>query len=230
VKLNINLIDNDSINSAKLDSTHEIILYEVRMKKLEGLLLAIVVGGILPIIGLLAGWWGSYAWLPNSAIPWGALSGLAIGLVLDALFLRRLVGWFRVASWYLWAAVFLFYAVGLYGMFMGVPMANALLGLPAGFLVGQRLARRGKAEEAPVIAWRTAWFTSGVLAIACVASAWLALLDPYTAGNLEGMLGLNFTVTKGMIWGLILIGGAGLLAFNWFVTRWMTKMAVKPGN
>ena len=200
------------------------------MKKLEGLLLSIVVGGILPILGLLAGWWGSYTWLPTSVIPWVALAGLALGLVLDALFLKHLVAWFKKASWQVWAAVFLFYAVGLYGMFMGVPVINALLGLPAGFLVGQRLVWIGKPGEAAGVARRTAWFTTGVLAVACIASSWLALRDPYTAGNLEGMLGLNFAVTPGMIWGIILVGGAGLLAFNWFITWWMTKTAARPGN
>jgi hypothetical protein len=32
------------------------------------------------------------------------------------------------------------------------------------------------------------------------------------------MLGLGFEVTQTMIWGLILIGGAGLLAVNWVLT------------
>jgi len=200
---------------------------EANVKKLEGLLLTIVLGGILPIIGLLAGWWGTFAWLPSSAIPWMVLIGLAVGFFLDALFLKRLVGWFRVAPWYLWAVVYLFYAVGLYGMFMGVPVFNALLGLPAGFLVGQRLVWRGITEKAPVIARRTAWFTSGVLGVTCVTSAWLAVQDPYTAGNLEGMLGLNFTVTNGMIWGLILVGGTGLLGVNWFFTSGMVRLVAK---
>jgi hypothetical protein len=32
------------------------------------------------------------------------------------------------------------------------------------------------------------------------------------------MLALPFTVTWGMIWGIILVGGAGLLAVNWLLT------------
>ncbi len=57
-----------------------------------------------------------------------------------------------------------------------------------------------------------------MLAIACIASATIALLDPYTAGNLEGMLGLSFDVTTSMIVALIIIGGAGLLAVQWVLT------------
>jgi len=32
------------------------------------------------------------------------------------------------------------------------------------------------------------------------------------------MFGLGFQVTPAMIWGLILIGGVGLLAINWVLT------------
>jgi hypothetical protein len=32
------------------------------------------------------------------------------------------------------------------------------------------------------------------------------------------MLGLGFEVTRAMIWGLILVGGVGLLAVNWVLT------------
>ncbi|MCX6071740.1 MAG: hypothetical protein NTU91_12940, partial [Chloroflexi bacterium] len=71
---------------------------------------------------------------------------------------------------------------------------------------------------------RASAFTMAVLAIACIASATIALLDPYTAGNLEGMLGLPFEVTTGMIVALIVIGGVGLLVFEWVLTgaavRW----------
>ena len=61
-------------------------------------------------------------------------------------------------------------------------------------------------------------FTTGVLAVACTASATLALVDPYTAANLEGMLGLGFEVTRPMIVALIIVGGAVLLGMQWTLT------------
>lgn len=67
-----------------------------------------------------------------------------------------------------------------------------------------------------------------MLAAFCAAAAWLALRDPTTAANLEGMLGLGFTVSTGTIWGLILIGGAGLLAAQAGAAVLSAKMAYRP--
>jgi hypothetical protein len=53
------------------------------------------------------------------------------------------------------------------------------------------------------------------LALICAASALIALVSSSTANDLQGMLGLGFEVTQGMIIGLILAGGAGLLAAGW---------------
>ncbi len=53
----------------------------------------------------------------------------------------------------------------------------------------------------------------------------LALTDPYTAGNLEGMLGLGFQVTQPMVLGLILVGGSMLLAAQWWLTGAVVRSA-----
>jgi hypothetical protein len=108
---------------------------------------------------------------------------------------------------------------------MGVPVVLPLLGLPAGILVSGRLARQGAPQgEVRRTARLASAFTTAVLAIACTASATLALRDPYTGSNLEGMLGLRFQVTTPMIVALIVVGGAALLAAQWFLTaaavRW----------
>jgi hypothetical protein len=102
---------------------------------------------------------------------------------------------------------------------MGVPVIHAALAVPAGFVVGSRLAADNAGRQpARKMAWRAAWFTTGVLAMVCAASACIALADPYTAGNLRGMLGLGFEVTRGMIIGLILVGGTALLLTCWGLT------------
>jgi hypothetical protein len=62
-----------------------------------------------------------------------------------------------------------------------------------------------------------AGFTTGALALVCMASAIIALADPYTEANLQGMFGLPFEVTQNMVIGLIAIGGSVLLVFNWLL-------------
>jgi hypothetical protein len=204
------------------------------MRLIERWVMALAIGAIPPIIGLLAGWWGTAAVLPERGVMIAALCGFAVGLVVDAVFLRRVMARADAAPFWLWGAVYIFYSIGAFGFLMGVPVLVALLGLPAGLLVGGRLARQGATGDRVRQAARHASaFTTAVLAIACIASATIALIDPYTAGNLEGMLGLPFEVTTGMIVALIVIGGAGLLALEWVLTgaavRWSHAHLTREG-
>jgi hypothetical protein len=189
------------------------------IRKLEKLILALILGLIAPILGLLAFWWGSIPLLPEKWVPVAALIGLALGILLDAFFLKRMLRMAYQFNIKLWMAIHLFYSVGVFGMFMGVPVVNALLALLAGFVVGGKLA----AENADLPGVRkatngTAWFTTIIFLLVCVSSATLALLDPSTPANLQGMFGLKFTVTTGMVVDLILVGGSLLLVFNWALT------------
>ncbi len=187
------------------------------MTKLERIVLGLILAPVAPLAGLLIGWWGAYALLPEKWIPLGAIAGLLAGILVDPFLLKKLLD--RRPSQLLWMVVFLFYSVGMFGFFMGVPVFNAALAIPAGFVAGSRLAAENAGRQlVRKTAQRTAWFTTGVLALICVESACIALADPYTAGNLEGMLGLGFEVTRGMIIGLILVGGAALLVVCWVLS------------
>jgi len=192
------------------------------MKRLERLILGASIGAVAPIAGMLAGWWGMFEVVPERGVALAAASGMAAGLLLDAIFLRRAVGRAHSSPLWMWAALYLFYAVGLFGIFMGVPVFIVLLGVPAGIAFAGRLVAAGAARGVVLReAGRAASFTTAVLAVACGASATLALIDPYTAANLQGMLRLPFQVTSSMILALILIGGAALLAAQWVLT-WAT--------
>ena len=182
--------------------------------KLEFFVRGLILAPVIPLAGLLAFWWAAYALLPESWIPFAAITGLLVGILLDVFLLKKLLD--RRLGLLFWVAVFLFYSIGLFGFFMGVPVFNALLAVPAGFIVGGRLA----AENADRLrlhtaAHRTAWFTSGVLALICAASAFIALVSSSTASDLQGLLGLGFNVTQAMIIALILVGGVALLALDW---------------
>jgi hypothetical protein len=188
--------------------------------KLERFVLGLILGPLAPLVGFLGAWWAVYTWLPEAWIPFVALSGLLLGILIDFFYLKR---WVEAAGRFnpkLWAAIYLFYSVGIFGFFMGVPVFNAALSVPAGFVVGARLTSRG-ADGAQVrrAAGRTALFTTAVLALVCAASALIALLSPSTPSDLKGLLGLSFEVTQGMVVGLILAGGALLLALGWILAQ-----------
>ena len=64
----------------------------------------------------------------------------------------------------------------------------------------------------------------GAVAPVCVASAVIALASPSTAADLEGMLALPFEVTTPMVVGLIVVGGAALLAAQYWVTGFAARL------
>jgi hypothetical protein len=190
------------------------------MRKLETVVIGLIFGAIPVITGALAGWWLIIPFVPESLIFAGMLAGLLVGVLIDVAFLKS---WIRRAystSPIVWGGVYLFYSVGLFGFFMGVPVFHVGLALPAGFFVGAYLAHRdAQPPQVKRMARRSSVVTTGILALVCAASATVALIDPYTADNLEGLLGLGFPITTPMILGLILVGGSFLLVLQWWLTR-----------
>jgi len=187
--------------------------------KIERFALGLILAPLAPIAGLLGFWWTSYALLPERWISFCAISGLVLGILVDIFILKNLIARAYQFGMIFWTAIFLFYTVGVFGFFMGMPVFNAALAIPAGFIVGGKLARKtADRSQVRAAALRTCIFTTTVLTFICATSAILALSEATLPAELEGMLSLPFTVTWGMIWGIILIGGAGLLAVNWLLT------------
>jgi len=187
--------------------------------KLERSIRGLILAPLLPLALLLGGWWLAYVVLPEPWIFLGALLGLLLGLLLDIPLLKRWLTRVDALGTPFWMVVFLFYSIGLFGFFMGVPVFNLGLALPAGFILGGRLASQHTAESnLRVAAKHASEFTTTILTLICLASAFIALADPYTAANLQGMLALPFVVTHGMIIGLIIVGGGLLLLLNWWLT------------
>ena len=189
------------------------------MQRLECALIGVLFGAIPIIICFLAGWWISITLVPESRIFLYALVGLLVGVFFDGIFLKA---WIRNAyamKPVVWMAVYLFYSIGMFGFFMGVPVFNVALALPAGFFVGGWLAHSGADYARMKKAARySALFTTSVLSLVCVASAAIALASPSTASDLQRMLSLPVRVTRAMIIGLILGGGSFLLALQWWLT------------
>ena len=194
------------------------------MSKSEKYFLGIFLGAIPPLIGFLVGWWSTCQFLSEIWVSIAALSGLVMGFVVDAFFFKKWVSAAFEMDLKLWMAIFFFYSICVFGFFMGVPIFNLVLALPAGWFIGRKLARQTGSEEIEKrLPFKTKLFTTSVFFFICASSAFLALRDPTTAANLEGMLRLNFNVTQGMIIALIAVGGAGVLGLNW----WLVKIALR---
>ncbi len=189
------------------------------MQRIEIAAIGALFGAVPIITGFVAGWWISIPLVPESRIFIWALAGLLVGVLVDAIFLKAGIRRAYSMKPRVWMALYLFYSVGMFGFFMGVPIFNVALALPAGFVVGGWLAHGGAdSTRVKAAARRSAVFTTGVQALVCVASASLALASPSTASELQHMLGLPFRVSLGMILGIILGGGTFLLVLQWWLT------------
>jgi len=198
----------------------------MKMRSIEKAAIGIAIGAVPVIACFLAGWWGSIPLVPEYRIWQFALAGLLLGVLVDVVFLR---GWVRRAyamqPW-VWKAVYLFYSAAMFGLFMGVPVFNVMLALPAGVFVGSWLAHKGAdATRMQKVARQAAAFTTSILGLVCIAAGSIALASRSTASDLQGMLGLQFHVSPVMIVGVILGGGAVILAFNWRLTLKSVKHA-----
>ncbi len=197
------------------------------MTKIDRVLGSVFFGFILFISCFCAGWWTGLA-LGGAEI--GCAVGAIAGIAVDILFLKRIVNRMFTLKPLALVTVFGLYSVGIFGFFMGVPVFNAMMGVFAGWYVGRRaklLSARRDEMTKPLN--RAVVFSTAVLAAFCVAAAWLALRASTTTANLEGMLGLGFHLTQGMIWGIVLVGGALLLAAQALAAKIAARVAYRVG-
>jgi hypothetical protein len=187
--------------------------------KVEKFVLFLLIAPLAPLAGFIGAWALAYTFLPEGWIPATVLCGVLLGILADFFILKKLLRQVHQLSLVFWMAVMLFYSVGLFGLFMGVPVFNVALAVPAGFVIGARLAaEQADSSRVRKKTLQTCLVTTGLMAIVCMASAWFALTSSSTPADLEGMLGLGFSLTPVMIWGIILVGGTGLLLVNWVLT------------
>ena len=187
------------------------------MSKADTAISQVVLAPVAPIALLLAGWWGSLLALGDSpAVGWFAAGGLAIGVALDATVLRRRLDSLFSMSDRALLLVALFYSIGVYGFFMGFPVFNAAIGIAGGYVVARRAVLTGRERERALRdGKRVATTMTCVLGALCVATAVMALNERTMGAQLQGMLGLSFTVTWPMIYAIIGVGGTGLLAMQY---------------
>ena len=189
------------------------------MRKIESAATGIIFGAVPIISGFLAGWWISIPFVPESRIFLCALAGLVLGMIIDMIFLRSWIRHVYSRPPWVWMAVYVFYSIGMFGFFMGVPVFNVMLALPAGVFIGRWLVHiDADATRMQKAAWRTAVFTTSILGLVCILSATIALANRSTASELQSMLRLPFQITPMMLIGIILGGGALMLALEWLLT------------
>jgi hypothetical protein len=198
------------------------------MRKIERIGIGILFGMVPILVCFIVGWWGSLPFVPESQIYLFSLGGLGLGILIDAIFLKGWIGRVYSVKPLVWKLLYVFYSIGMFGFFMGVPVFHVLLGIPAGILVGGWLAHSG-ADPITIkkVTRQTAVFTTSVMGLICLSSAVIGLLNRSTASEIQHMLGLGFTITPLGLLGIIVIGGAALLVIQWRLTALSVERAYR---
>jgi hypothetical protein len=190
------------------------------MRRIEIIILGVLLGMIPITIFFLAGWWISIPFVAENHIVFYALAGVCLGILIDILFLKKWVKQIYSSKPVVWLSIYLFYCICILGFFMGVPVFHVLLALPAGFFVaGLLLHENADIKRKKRVIFQSSLWISGILAVVCLTSGIIALLSPSTASELQHMLGLPFQISSSMLVGIILAGGIFLLILQWFIFK-----------
>jgi hypothetical protein len=201
------------------------------MKTLDKIFFSVIFGGILPVILFLMGWWSTFRLVPENQIFIYAFAGLFAGIILDFILLKRIWSKLFYMDGTTLILIYIFYSVCCFGFFMGVPVFNSLLGIPAGYYAARKCTLlRAKREDAEKYFKQTAFFTVIVILFISAAAASIALIDPFTAGSIKGILGLNFEITNSMLVFGIIIGGILLICFQYILTKLTAKIIYRQSQ
>jgi hypothetical protein len=195
------------------------------VERRESLIVAAFIVILVPVCLFFASWWLSVGIVPERYIPLCAFGGLALGAVLDLIFLAKWTARAYLVPLGSLMLLYIFISIVTYAVFMGVPVFNLVPGAVAGIYMGRRLRHAGVGgREAVGAIRRTGIFAAAVIGCAAAVSAFLALRQLSTGAELERMFDLNFSLTRPMLIGLITALGPGLVAGQYFLAvrcAWM---------
>jgi len=199
------------------------------MIRFEKIFFGILIGSAFPLFfGLLSVTIWFYLNISEKYAPFYLIVGILLGLVID---LKNLKSWvekrYDLSVWFL-IGLYLFFNIVTFGFFMGFPVFNIFWGLVAGYYSGCRIVFKNtpKGARSIIINWISI-ITGIVMMLICISSASIALSGNGVGTELQSMLGLEFVVTKPMIWEIILIGGFLLIAAQIVLTRITINKTIK---
>lgn len=202
------------------------------MSKAESILVGVVNAILCPYLVFIFFWWTSaiaarygLLSLSDGGIALAALMGLALGVILDVVWLKGWIVRFYGASLKVMMALYLCCSVCAVASFMGLPVGNLLLGALAGLYIGRREYHAGGGAESLARAGRrAAVFTATVTGAEALLIGLLALKEQIVARLLERVLGLDQAAITGLAGGGFVVSLCLLLMLMQF---WLTKTAAR---
>jgi len=202
------------------------------MNKRESVVVSVILGLACPYLTGVICWWTSatlllsgVARISDRGIAIAAFGGLAIGLVVDAIWLKRWVANIYTLHLALLASVYLAFSVIAVASFMGLPIGNLLLGTLAGVYIGRRIFHgQADATAAEITICRTSGFTAAITGSEAFAIGLLALRERSIVKALSAFFGVNEMEIAGSVGLAVIFALVVVLAI---VQCWATSTAAR---
>jgi hypothetical protein len=197
-------------------------------KNIEKLFIGLIIGITFPaIFSLLALTIWFYVDKSENRAPIFLFVGFIIGCLIDLIYLK---GWikrrYELPVWFT-GGIYVIYNILVYGMFMGFPVFNALLGILAGYYYGKKISKNNiPVEMQSKIIKQVLLITGLIMVIICISSALIALAGEGVGKDLQSMFGLGFEVTRQMILGIAIAGGSLLILTQIALTRITLRITI----
>ncbi len=204
------------------------------MDKKEFHIIGFGIGVLIPLLLLVLFWWPIAALkiyaivsFPESLIKISAAVGFFAGVIIDILFLKRLIPIFYRFKISLMIIVYLFCSVIAVAFFMGFPVGNLLLGIIAGLYIGRKYHHlEQKKDKFPVVSKTTSIFTASITSLEALPIGFLiALQEHYLPGSINKFLGFRLFSSNTVIIFIIVILCLLLFIVQFYSTRAATKIA-----
>ncbi len=199
------------------------------VSKIESFIVGIVLGP-LPVLLCLAALLSICFFtglLTDETGPYLGLSALAIGIIIDCLFLKRWVGSAYQINNKVLAAIYIFYSIGVFGFCMGIPILNFPVGMMAGIYTARKMYQiKAGTEECDRNIKRTSVFTALVMVLICCLLTLWAIAGQMIGYRLEVPV-LSFTFTVPIFFGVVFTGGSALVLLQYWLTNRTARLALR---
>ena len=202
------------------------------MNKLEGFILGMILAPIPILFCFVGAWFTSAVFFEEKIVIRAALSGLAAGVIIAAVFIR---GWVRRAYTMnnkTLAAIYIFYSIILVGFCMGIPILNFPWGMMAGVYIARKmyLAKADKNEIDKNIR-KASVLTASAMAVLCCLMVLIAILGNVGPDSFNeffrGVFGVNVKITLTEFSLMIFLGACTMVLVQYGLTKASAKMVLK---
>jgi hypothetical protein len=189
------------------------------VSKVESFVVGVILGAVPVLFCFVSAWFTSAVLLDDErAVAVIALSGAAVGVVVDLLLLKRWVKRAYKINSKVLAAIYIFYSIGVFGFCMGIPILNFPVGMMAGIYTARKMYHiKAGTEECNRNIKRTSVFTALVMVVICCLLTLWALAGQMIGYRLETPV-LSFTLTAPVFFGAVFAGGAALVLLQYRLT------------